>query len=215
LQLLGKYIVQEVAEPLAFATRTRDMIEFLKQTGVFLWPLAALSLLAAVVIIERLIALRPGRVLPESFTRSLIEGRLEEIDDEVASAGGRIIAFFRRNKPDTEALKAYARLEVSRMERGLFLLEIVVAAAPLLGLLGTVTGLVAVFANFSPESGMPDPGAFIQGIGLALSTTILGLAIAIPALVGHAFLNRRVDALAARIDVAVERLVDLRNQNRI
>lgn len=82
-------------------------------------------------------------------------------------------------------------------------------AAPLIGLLGTVTGLVQSFSNFSEKTGMPDPQAFIQGVALALTTTILGLTIAIPALIGNAFLSRRVESLAARLNVGVERLIDL------
>lgn len=117
--------------------------------------------------------------------------------------------FYLRNKPEAEQMKAFARLEVTRMERGLFILEIVVSAAPLLGLLGTVTGLIKVFANISIETGLPDPGAFIEGIALALTTTMLGLAIAIPALVANHFLVRRIDILAARLSVGVERLLDL------
>ena len=109
---------------------------------------------------------------------------------------------------DADTLKAYARLEVSRMERGMFLLEVVIGAAPLLGLLGTVTGLTQVFGGFSAATGLPEPAAFIQGIALALNTTIIGLAVAIPALAAHAFLTRRVDALAARLSVGVECMLE-------
>ena len=99
------------------------------------------------------------------------------------------------------------------MERGLFLLDIVVTAAPLIGLLGTVTGLIQVFANVSPDTGMPDPDIFVRGIALALTTTMLGLSIAIPALVGNSYLNRRIDFLEAQINVGVERLTDLIKQH--
>ena len=112
--------------------------------------------------------------------------------------------FFRERQPDMEALKAFARLEVSRMERGLFLLEVVIGAAPLIGLLGTVTGLTQVFSGFSIESGLAEPAVFVRGIALALNTTILGLIIAIPSLLAHAYLMRRVESLAARISVGVE-----------
>jgi biopolymer transport protein ExbB len=94
------------------------------------------------------------------------------------------------------------------MERGLFLLEIVVGAAPLLGLLGTVTGLVRVFSGMPADSGVPDPGAFSEGIAMALLTTIIGLAIAIPSLVGHAFLSRIVQKRSTELDWLTERLVD-------
>jgi biopolymer transport protein ExbB len=101
------------------------------------------------------------------------------------------------------------------MERGLFILEIVVSAAPLIGLLGTVTGLVTVFGQISPETGLPDPAAFVEGVSMALTTTILGLAIAIPALAFNSFLNRRVDTFEAQLEVGVERLIaSMRGRSR-
>ena len=90
----------------------------------------------------------------------------------------------------------------------MFLLEIVVGAAPLLGLLGTVTGLAKVFSGFPATGASPDAGAFSEGIAMALLTTIIGLAIAIPALVGHAFLLRKVDKRAAELELLVERLAE-------
>ena len=183
------------------------MINLIEGAGIFIWPLGLCSVMALFIIIERLIALRPGSIIPKSMAESFLKGEIPEEHGD--SVGGRIIQFYNAQKPDAEQLKAFARLQVIRMERGMFILEIVVAAAPLLGLLGTVTGLVKVFANVSPETGMPEPGAFVEGIALALTTTMIGLSIAIPALVGYSYLNRRVDTLAAYIDVGVERLIDL------
>ncbi len=183
------------------------MINLIDGAGIFIWPLGLCSIMALFIIIERLIALRPSRIISKSMAENFIKGEIpQEYDDSVS---GRIIQFYYSQNPDAEQLKAYARLQVIHMERGMFILEIVVAAAPLLGLLGTVTGLVKVFANVSPETGMPDPGAFIEGIALALTTTMIGLSIAIPALVGNSYLYRRVDTLAARMNVGVERLIDI------
>ena len=187
------------------------MINLVEGAGVFIWPLGICSFLAVFIIVERLIALRPSRVIPRELLESFIEGEIPEPVNE--SVGGRILEFYSRHDRDPEQLKAFARLEVSRMERGMFILEIVISAAPLIGLLGTVTGLIKVFANISPETGIPDPASFIEGIALALTTTMIGLSIAIPALVGNSFLIRRVDTLAARLDVGVERLIDLRKNN--
>jgi biopolymer transport protein ExbB len=143
----------------------------------------------------------PGRYL-QAFT----EGSIPETGD-AHSVAGRILTFFRGGHLDAEQLKAFTRLEVTRMERGLFILEIVVSAAPLLGLLGTVTGLVRVFSQISPETGLPDPAAFVEGVSMALTTTILGLSIAIPALAFNSYLSRRVDTYEAQLEVGVERLV--------
>jgi biopolymer transport protein ExbB len=182
-------------------------MDIFTHAGIFIYPLALCSFLAVFITIERLIALRPSRILSASSAEALAAGRVDAIDASADSVIGRIIHFQRTRQPGADALKAYARLEVSRMERGVFLLEVVIGAAPLLGLLGTVTGLTQVFSGFSAETGLPDPGAFIAGIALALNTTILGLAIAIPALVAHGYLMRRVESLAARIGLGVQALL--------
>ena len=89
-------------------------------------------------------------------------------------------------------------------------LFIIISAAPLLGLLGTVAGLVTVFAT---DDSIPSPETISKGVGLALSTTIIGLSIAIPTIVGNSYLNRKLDKLHARINICVERLIDSRRQN--
>ncbi len=189
-------------------------MDLLANAGIFLYPLVACSLVAVFITIERLLALRNSRVIPRKMVDAFVEGRVAAIEADLDSVGGRIVRFYRERKPDPESLEAFARLEVNRMERGIFLLEVVIGVAPLLGLLGTVTGLTQVFGGFSAETGMPDPGAFIQGIALALNTTILGLAIAIPSLAAHAYLLRRVESLAARIGVGVEFLLELSGATR-
>jgi biopolymer transport protein ExbB len=183
-------------------------MDLLNNAGVFLYPLALCSFVAVAIMIERLLALRNSRVMPNHMVEAFLTHKLENLQGDPRSVAGRIVLFQKEHKPDAEALNAFARLEVSRMERGIFLLEVVVGVAPLLGLLGTVTGLTQVFSGFSAETGLPEPAAFIRGIALALNTTILGLAIAIPALVAHAYLLRRVESLAARISVGVQALMD-------
>lgn len=182
------------------------MIEFLEEAGWFLYPLGAFSLLAGIIIVERLVALRPGAVVPAYQKEALFEGRLPELRDRDRSIAAELVRFHRRVSPDPETFQAFANLQVNRLERGLFVLDFVVSGAPLVGLLGTVTGLVEVFATFSERPGIPDPEQFVAGISLALTTTILGLAIAIPALVASSYFNRRVDNHAARLEVIVERL---------
>ncbi len=189
-------------------------MDLLNNAGIFVYPLALCSFVAVFITIERLIALRNSRIIPAHMVDAFVEGDLAQVEADVSSVTGRIVTFYRERRPDPDALNAFARLEVSRMERGVFLLEVVIGAAPLLGLLGTVTGLTQVFGGFSAETGLPDPAAFIKGIALALNTTILGLAIAIPALAAHAYLLRRVESLAARISVGVECLTELSQQGR-
>lgn len=160
--------------------------------------------MALYVIVERLISLRKSKVIPTLIAESLVSGKLGDFNGDMNSSVGRIIYFYRNAHPDADALKAFAQLEMTRLERGMFLLDVAVSAAPLLGLLGTVAGLVSVFAG----EGLPSQEEIARGVGLALSTTILGLSIAIPSILGSSFLYRRIDILSVRINICVERLID-------
>ncbi len=181
-------------------------MEFILQgAGIFIYPLGLCSVAAVFIIIERLLSLRSGKVVPRKIEKLLFEGKLPEVEDK--SSAGRIVSFYKLANIDDKALKAFAQLEITKLDRGMFILDIVISAAPLLGLLGTVAGLVSVF---STSDGIPSPEVISKGVGLALSTTILGLTIAIPAIVGSSFLNRRIDKLAARLNVCVERLLSIK-----
>ena len=175
--------------------------------GIFIYPLMLCSAVAVFITFERLITLRPSRVMPAVMLDAFVSGRLDGISADSKSVVGRIVAFHQLRPLDSDSLKAYAQFEVSRMERGMFLLEVVIGAAPLIGLLGTVTGLTQVFSGFSAETGLPDPANFIIGIALALNTTILGLTIAIPALAVHAYLLRRIESVAACIGLGIQALI--------
>ena len=107
---------------------------------------------------------------------------------------------------DGEAVRAFARLELSRLERGISYLDVIYAGAPLIGLTGTVWSLIRVFSSVSGAGGLPDPAKFTSGVSLALSATLLGLLIAVPALVGGGFFQRRIDSYAAQLDVLLERI---------
>ncbi len=181
----------------------------LEGAGIFIYPLGACSFLALFIIIERLISLRDSKTVPREIADSLIAGRLPMMSNDLTSSIGRILYFFNTSKPDSEALKAFAQLEMTRLERGMFWIDVVVSAAPLLGLLGTVAGLVTVFAA---DTALPTPEVISRGVGLALSTTIIGLAIAIPAIVGNSYLNRKIDKLCARINICVESLIDIKEK---
>jgi len=183
--------------------------DFLGQAGPFVYPLAVFSLLGLVVTFERLLALRNGCVLPRYLRHTVVSGGFPEPRKNDRSLAASILRFHREHQPDESSFRAFATMQVNRMERGLFLLDIVVSGAPLVGLLGTVAGLVGVFGTFSgTEGGLPDPEQFVEGISLALTTTILGLAIAIPALVAAGYLGRRVENHAALLSLVVERLIN-------
>ena len=178
----------------------------LEGAGIFLYPLLLCSFVAFYIIAERLVALRESKVVPRQIASALLSGKISEHEGDLSTTVGRILFFNRNSNPDPEALKAFAQLEITRLERGMFALDIVVSAAPLLGLLGTV----AVFAT---GESTPSPESISRGVALALSTTILGLCIAIPAIVGNSYLNRRIDKLCARINICVERLIDIKRES--
>ncbi len=180
------------------------MLETLKDAGIFVYPLSLCSLVGAFIICERLFSLRRSAILPDHIVESVTAG--DKIGVKDPSALGRILSYWSEHEADSVAVKAYARLEVNRMERGLVFLEIIVGAAPLLGLLGTVTGLVSVFSNVSLDTGLPDPSAFSQGIALAMSTTIIGLSVAIPCLIANSYFQRRVETFAVQIESLLEQM---------
>lgn len=195
---------QELKEPLSY-----------KQAGIFIYPLTACLLLAVFIFTERIYSLRPGLTFPRKVEKALRSGEFPNKKWKRYSAAERIVHVAMHEKPSHEALLAYSRLEVAALEKGLFLLEVVVAAAPLIGLLGTATGLVQVFSTM-PASGLSDgTEIFSEGIALALLTTIIGLGIAIPALIGHAYLIRIVEKRAASLDWLTARLIDAVGTNKV
>lgn len=181
------------------------MLDIFKGAGVLIYPLALCSIIAVYILCERLYALRKDAVLPDDLVDAIVEGKPAQAGRHSVLA--RIVEFSERHKGDPEAVKAFARLEINRMERGIPYLDVIYAAAPLIGLTGTVAGLLQVFSQISPETGLPDPVAFTKGVALALSATIIGLTIAIPSLVGSGFLQRKVENYAAKLDLLLERVL--------
>ncbi len=198
-----------------------NTLDFFVKGGIFMGVLLACSFVALIVILLRLIALRRAAVIP-----TLIEKEINKIkpgdepehlrhliqDDE--SPLSRIVEVavrpYNATKQETlEIVQSRARQEIVRLESGLFILEIVVGIAPLLGLLGAVSGLVRVFGNIgSGAVSTADLKAIASGIGEAFSTTIVGLAIAIPALVAYSYFSRRVERLAVEMESLMIDLVE-------
>lgn len=187
------------------------LIDVLKGADILIYPLGLCSLVMVYIICERAYALRRSAVMPDDLVEAIVDGK--------AYSGGRdsvlsrIVEFSQRHQDDSDAVKAFARLELNRMERGLPYLDIIYSAAPLLGLTGTVWSLLRVFSSLTSETGLPDPVAFSTGVALALSATLLGLSIAIPALVGGGWLQRKVENYAAQLDVILERIVDSEDED--
>lgn len=195
----------------AFAMWDR-LIEFFEAGGPFMAPLTVCALAAAVVAARRVRALRRERVLPR-FVRSAIEklpagtdtGHIWQLVEQNPAALARIartgLQHMELPRPDnTGMVQTAARREIMRLEGGLGALELIVGIAPLLGLLGAISGLVGVFSNLGDATDGQDTAGVALGIAEALNTTIFGLAIAIPTLVVYTFLARRVQAMAVEME---------------
>ena len=186
------------------------MFDVVKGAGVLIYPLALCSAGAVFIICERAYALRKAAVMPEDLVDAVVAGR--PLVGGKHTVLSRIVQFAEQHKNDEGAVKAFARLEINRMERGVAYLDVIYAAAPLIGLTGTVTGLLEVFSQISPDTGLPDPVKFTSGVALALSATVLGLTIAIPSLVGSGYLQRKIESYAAQLDVLLERILQRTRQ---
>ena len=174
--------------------------------GIFIYPLGACFLLSVFVLVERLFSLRRSLTFPRKVEKALRSGEFPNKKWKQYSAAERIVWVAVHEKPSSESLRSYSKLEISALERGLYILEVIVAGAPLIGLLGTVTGLVQVFSVMPSLSEGKD--ALSEGIGLALFTTILGLAIAIPTLIGHSYLCRLIDKRTVSLNWVTARIND-------
>src|SRR3954451_7367977 len=173
------------------------------------------------VILLRAIALRRDLVMPPIIEREIEALQPEDTEGVVKltrmvrndnSTLARIaqVGLQNLNWPKMENLEAVqtkARYEVLRLESGLFILEIIVGIAPLLGLLGAVAGLVKVFSAFGDSASQSDPHLIAKGISEALSTTIVGLAIAIPSLIAYSFFSKKVETMAAEMESVVADLL--------
>lgn len=180
-------------------------IDVFKGADILIYPLGLCSLVMVFILFERAFALRKTAIMPDDLVDAIVGGK--PITGGRHSVLARIIEFAERHRGDEDAVKSFARLELNRMERGVPYLDIIYAAAPLIGLTGTVWSLLRVFSSISGETGLPDPVRFTSGVALALSATLLGLTIAVPALVGGGYLQRRIENYAARLDVLLERIL--------
>jgi biopolymer transport protein ExbB len=182
-----------------------DGLRVFREAGWLAYILLSLSAVVVFIICERGFALRTGGIVPDDLADACLQGR--SISGGNHSALGRIISFVERHPGDPDGAKAYARLEVMKMERGVAYLDTIYTGAPLLGLIGTVSGLIGAFSVIDPNTRMPDPVQFTENVGFALSATLIGLFVAVVALAGNGFLQRRIDSHAARLDVLLERVL--------
>lgn len=211
--MLAVSIIAQVPESLQTVTG------FFTKGGIFMWPLLACSIAAVTTIILRTLALREKNVLPlviESEMERLTPGtnpeRLARIVHHDSSSLARIVRVALQHlrwprSENVEAVQTRARHEMVRLEKGLVILEVITGIAPLIGLIGTVSGLIHVFAGLGLSAGASDTKQIARGISEALSTTIFGLGIAVPALVAFAYFSKKVEVMSVEMESLVTDLL--------
>src|SRR5438067_3040262 len=193
---------------------------FFSRGGLFMWPLLICSIVSVTIMILRGFALRRKIVMPlviESEIERMTPGespeRLSRLVYHDPSSLARItrVALQHLRGPrseNVEVVQTRARHEMVRLERGLIILEIIVGIAPLLGLIGAVSGLVHVFSHLGLSSGGSDTRQIALGIAEALNATVFGLSIAVPTLIAFTYFSRKVEVMSVEMETLVVELIN-------
>jgi biopolymer transport protein ExbB len=195
------------------------MVDILEKGGVIMWIIVGLSIIAAVIIIERLLYFRRIKIDEEKMI-SRLKSTLEKghFDEALAICEGnpspitnlmRVGIEYREFPRETirEVILDAANQEVPKMEKHLPALGTISHIAPLLGLLGTVTGNIAAFGVLGKFGAVGDPGLLAKGIAEALLTTAAGIVVAIPAVIFYNHLTSKANHLIIRLENRVNELV--------
>ena len=205
------------------------MWEFMQKGGPIMWPILLCSVVAFTIVIERLIRLRQEEIDTKTFmeqiSKSVKRNKIMEALDLCDKTGGPIANILkagilkhdRTRQEVREAIEDASVHEVPRLERNLPVLATVAHVAPLLGLLGTVTGLVAAFQvieNKASALNPVNPGDLAGGIWEALLTTVFGLCVAIPTYVAYNYLVSRVDGFVLDMERSATDLLNILSEKR-
>lgn len=200
-----------------------DLFETIEAGGVLMYPIGACSILALAFSLERLVVLRRRRVIPKDFVSRFLDhleqGQLDrrtalKLCEENGSPIAAIFAHAVRKwgKPSVEVEQAIidgGERQVSQLRKHLRVLNAVSTVSPLLGLLGTVVGMIMCFNQIATSSAMGKSEQLAGGIGVALITTAGGLFVAIPALILYMYFIGRVDSLVTEMDQLAQRVANL------
>jgi biopolymer transport protein ExbB len=180
---------------------------------LFVYGLLALtSIVGLTFIVERAIALRWRRVVPVEIEAAVESCQwpedvpmLRRVCEQHKSPMGRLLLLAAEHlhwpKADNvDAIQTRARHEVARLERGLVVLEIIVGIAPLLGLVGTIAGMMTLFAGIGQKGNLPEAAVLAKGIAVILNATLMGLLIAIPSLIFWSFYSKKVETIAVEME---------------
>lgn len=196
-----------------------NVFAIIQAAGWPIWPLLIASVIALALIIERLISLRASRILPAGLLQSVLAtlrqggydaARLQTL--EQSSPLGRVLAAGIRNQNASreimrESIEESGRMVTHQLERYLTTLGTIASIAPLLGLLGTLVGMIDIFGSQSPTTGNPQQLA--HGISIALYNTAFGLLIAIPALIFWRHFRALVDGYVVDMEQQAVKLVEV------
>ena len=202
---------------------TNDLLSILKDGGPLMWPIGVCSFVLLIFVFERAISLRRGRVIPRPFVRRFVkqleDGELDRqgalpLCEENGSPVAEVFAGAVRKwgRPGVEVEQAIidsGERITNGLRRYLRVLNGVATVTPLLGLLGTVVGMIRAFNNIATADALGRPELLAKGIGEALLTTAAGLTVAIPALIFYLFFVGRVDKLIIDIDALGQQVVNV------
>jgi biopolymer transport protein ExbB len=203
-----------------------QIFKVIMQGGVLMIPIGLCSIVALAIIIERFYSLRRAsidtREFMDTMRQVLRQNRIQdavEICDEVDAPIARImragILKYNRSKEDIrEAIEDAGHLEIPRLERYLSAMATCANIAPLLGLLGTVAGMIKAFAQIQALEGLVSPSDLAEGIGNALVTTAAGLTVAIPTLVAYNYFVSRVENMILEMEISSSELIELLTRHR-
>ena len=197
------------------------MWEIMQKGGLVMWPIALCSVVAVVIIVERLIYFRRIRVDEQKLINRLKSALAKGHHDEALAICEsnpspisnlmRVGIEHRDDEPSMlrESILDAANMEIPRLERFLSMLGTVASISTLLGLLGTVTGNIRAFGVFGVSGGINDPEQLARGISEALITTAAGLIISIPTVIFYNYLVTKVNHIIIRLENRVNDMVHL------
>ncbi|HET9734804.1 MAG TPA: MotA/TolQ/ExbB proton channel family protein [Burkholderiales bacterium] len=195
------------------------MFAIIQAAGWPIWPLLLASVIAVALIIERALTLRGSKILPPMLLEQVVQvyqrqGVNDEILDKLAkdSPLGEVLAAGLRNHKSPryvmkEAVEEAGRTAAHELERFLTTLGTIATAAPLLGLFGTVIGMIEIFGSQSPTG--TNPQQLAHGISIALYNTAFGIGIAIPALIFYRHYKNKVDGFVVDMEQQAAKLIDI------
>ncbi len=196
------------------------MLELVKAGGWLMLPIIACSIVALAIVIERLWSLQVRRVLPKNLVAQVWRwDKIHQLNDEhlkelqASSPLGSVLAAGIANRKQNrevmkESIEDTGRHVVHELERYLNTLGTIAAITPLLGLLGTVVGMIKVFATIT-TIGVGNPGALAGGISQALITTAAGMSVAIPTLMFYRYFRGKVRMLVLRMEQEAMGMVEI------